>query len=211
MEEKNRIGIIVLTILVSITLAGLIGFKFGREVNAPSREALAPRQPVDKTITDTDRARGGSVRESSNNNDSENYFLIPEAGIKIKVDSVLKQELVYFPEKKSQSSPETDVFSISTKSLVAAGGSSCNDGLGRIIKVYANFKKDPQYATNNKDNPWWMTRDGLEKSGAVQFDGFYVWFQAPQAVCSENTEVVNLTNSMSTSLSNYIKSIELIQ
>ena len=200
MEEKNRIGIIVLTILVSVILAGLIGFKFGRGVSAPNRESFAPQRPIEGTVADRSQIQRGSVRENGNKTDSEDYFLIPEAGIKIKVDSALKQEIIYFPEKKSQSDPETDVFSISTKSLVAAGGSSCNDDLGRIIKVYANFKNDPQYATNNQDNPWWMTREGLEKAGAVQFDGFYVWFQGPQAVCSESTEVVNLANSMGVSL-----------
>ena len=144
-----------------------------------------------------------------------NYFLIPEVGIKFKVDDEeFRNELTYEIEKNSYSD---DVYiGIGTKTLVNKGGSTCKNGLGRLIKVYGDYTKDTKYLNLDGNNPWWETKKGLEEQGAVQFNEFFIWFQAPQDVCAATRELASeefdkLLLASGKKLSQYIKNIELIK
>jgi len=145
---------------------------------------------------------------------ADDYFLIPEAGIKFKVPASLKDDLIYTIEKDAsqKGGPKSQSVRLTTKSLIREGGDGCRyDGLGRIVKIYADFTKDAQYVNPPADSHWAETKKGLESIGAVQFDGFFVFFVGPQAVCSDKpSEKVNKLLE-SYDLSQYVKNVELIK
>lgn len=205
--EKKTIGVAVLVLIAMAAVAG-VAWKIGSD---SARPVVTPAPFTEPTQAPPEQP---TAPPQTPNNDS--YFSIPEAGIKFKIPDSLKGELIYtIGKENSNYLGEKEIsFGLSTKSLVQKGSSGCAiNGLGSLIKVYADYTKDAQYSDSSKDVPWWHTKKGLEGVGAVQFKEFFIWFNGPQAVCLDKAtpEMSNMLTKQSEELAWAVKSVELVK
>jgi hypothetical protein len=198
-NEKGNILIITIIILIVAVCFGVIGFLFAKKTETIPLAKINPSIPINESVV---------VQPSSEN---QNYFSIPELNIKFKTDSLFKEDLVYIIEKDLGGSPRTVIARVTSKSLIKEGGEGCKtEGLGNIIKVYADYTRDQEYININSDKPWWTTRAGLEKIGAVQFDGFYIWYQSPQSSCADKSSPL-LDDILSTQTKKVLQSAKVVE
>lgn len=114
--------------------------------------------------------------------EDKTYFEIKELGVKFLVSKDIKDDLIYKYDSKNGAY-------LSAKSLVSidAGCSAENGPLGAISKIEGT----PESVDKNAE--YYLAR----KNAIKQFDGFFIFFEGPQAICALNKKNIDQADDYS--------------